>query len=149
MAIELLERVMVAGQPSPSCVSTLVFAESSRMSEVEENLCMFTGIVEEWGRLMVGVGRDGTADGCVRVCGRLICLRQLSEWRLLGLRRLQVLPLFPGNVMLSAHICLSAEEGVGWGWRGCGRWVGCVGGVGPLGSLRLFPVAVDTGLLCH
>lgn len=81
------------------------------------------------------------------VCGGLICLRQLSEWRMLGLLRLLVLPLCTGNVMLSAHICLSAEEGVGWGWRGCGHWMVCVGGGGTSGSLRLFPVAVDTRLL--
>lgn len=101
----------------------------------------------------MGVGVDGMADGCmsayVRVCGSLICLRQLSEWRMLGLLRLLVLPLFAGNVMLSAHICLSAKEGVGWGWRGCGHWMVCVGGVGTSGSLRLFPVAVDTCLLAR
>lgn len=66
---------------------------------------------------------------------------------MLGLLRLMVLPLFAGNVMLSAHICLSAEEG---GWGGAGGGVGwCVGGVGTSGSLRLFPVAVDTRLLAR
>ncbi len=49
-------------------------------------------------------------------------------------------PLFTGNVMLSAHICLSAEEG-GWGYRRVG-WRGHR----HTGSLRCFPVAVDTCL---
>lgn len=88
-------------------------------------------------------------------CVSLICLHQLSEWKMSGLPKLLVLPLssllslclslplFTGNVMLSAHICLSAVEG--------GRVRGCMGvgwrGHRHMGSLRLFSVAVDTCLL--
>lgn len=143
---------MVAGQPSPSCVSTSVFAESSRMSEVEENLCMFTGIVEEWGRLVVGVGRDGTADGCVRACVRASNLPPSAvRVEVVGASKAPGPPSLPWQChVVSPHMLVCrGGGGVGWGWRGCGCWVGCVGGVGPSGSLRLFPVAVDTGLLCH
>lgn len=62
---------------------------------------------------------------CVCVCESLVCLHQLSRvldvrptrgfWSSLSLSL--SLPLFPGNVILSAHICLSAVE---WGLLG---WV--------------------------
>lgn len=64
IAIWLLDPVIVPGQPSRSSVSTLVFAESSRISEVEGNICMLAWIVEEWGWLVMG----WLTVVCVRAC---------------------------------------------------------------------------------
>lgn len=85
-------------------------------------------------------------------CGSLICLRQLSEWKMLGLLRLLVLPLFAGNVMLSAHICLSVQRR---GWGGAGGDVGvgwCVLGVWAPRAASVFFLSLLTLVflpVCH
>lgn len=93
------------------------------MSAVEENICTLEWIVEERVAIRDGcvcvLGVDGIADGCVR----LICLRQLSEWRMLGASEAPGPPSLHWQCHVVSPHMLVCREGRGRGGPGGGMGV--------------------------